>query len=86
MGPKTKQGTAPSGGSPVTGLLGPAIGLVDTLVGKIGQRASDARRRLPQWLSPADFQQKDNTITVLAIAGVVVLILTTVVLIKAAKK
>lgn len=66
---------------PVTAVAG----AVSTIVDAVTFRRRSQRDKLPQWLSPADFQQRDYTSTILVV-GAVVLLIVIVVLIARTKK
>jgi hypothetical protein len=67
---------------PVSAIIAAVVTAGATIFGKLSQGKSDRRARLPEWLSPADFQQRDRTVQyiILAIAIVLVAIVLLVVL------
>lgn len=52
-----------------------AIGLVDSVVGLITANKAARYGRLPDWMSPADFYEKDKTADIILIGLFAVLII-----------
>ena len=67
---------------PVSAIIAAVVTAGTAIFGKLSQGRSDRRARLPEWLSPADFQQRDRTVQyiILAIAATLIAILLLVVI------
>ncbi|HKK77089.1 MAG TPA: hypothetical protein VJ953_18565 [Saprospiraceae bacterium] len=72
---------------PVSAIIAAVLTAGSAIFGKLSSSAANRRARMPEWLSPADFQQRDRTVQYIILAIAVALIaIVLLVLIKKSKR
>jgi len=59
---------------PVSAIIAAVLTAGSAIFGQLSSPAAQRRARLPEWLSPADFQQRDRTVQYLILAIAIALI------------